>query len=50
MSVEIDLIGILTPIGDDNPAGENLRRILYDEIAEARREDDVLDRGEWQRF
>jgi len=49
MRVEIDLVGILTPIADDNPAGEDLRYILYDQIAEARRADDALDRGDWQR-
>jgi len=49
MRVEIDLVGILTPIADDNPAGEDLRYILYDKIAEARRADDALDRGDWQR-
>ncbi len=49
MRVEIDLVGILTPIVDDNPAGEDLRYILYDEITEARRADDALDRGDWQR-
>ncbi len=49
MRVEIDLVGILTPIADDNPAGEDLRYILYDEITEARRADDALDRGDWQR-
>jgi type VI secretion system protein ImpA len=49
MKVEIDLVGILTPIEGDNPAGEDLRYILYDKIAEARRADDALDRGDWQR-
>jgi len=49
MRVEIDLVGILAPIADDNPAGEDLRYILYDEITEARRADDALDRGDWQR-
>jgi type VI secretion system protein ImpA len=49
MAVEIDLVGILTPIEGDNPAGEDLRYILYDEIAEARRADDVLERGDWRR-
>ena len=49
MRVETDLVGILTPIADDNPAGEDLRYILYDEISEARRADDILDRGDWQR-
>lgn len=49
MKVEIDLVDILTPIGDDNPAGEDLRYILFDEITEARRADDAYDRGDWQR-
>lgn len=49
MKVDIDLVGMLTPIEGDNPAGEDLRYILYDEIAEARRADDALDRGDWQR-
>ena len=49
MKVEIDLVGILTPIADDNPAGEDLRYILYDEITEARRADDTFERGDWQR-
>ena len=49
MKAEIDLVSILSPIGDDNPAGEDLRYVLYDEIAEARRADDAYDRGDWQR-
>jgi type VI secretion system protein ImpA len=49
MKADIDLVGILTPIAGDNPAGEDLRYILYDEITEARRADDALDRGDWQR-
>ena len=49
MKVEIDLVSILTPVGDDNPAGENLRYVLFDEITEARRADDAYDRGDWQR-
>ena len=49
MTVEIDLVSILTPVADDNPAGEDLRYILYDEVTEARRADDALDRGDWQR-
>lgn len=49
MKVEIDLVGILTPIADDNPAGEDLRYVLFDEISEARRADDAYDRGDWQR-
>ncbi len=49
MKVEIDLVSILTPVGGDNPAGEDLRYVLFDEIAEARRADDAYDRGDWQR-
>ncbi|WP_319525618.1 type VI secretion system protein TssA [uncultured Desulfosarcina sp.] len=46
----IDLESILTPIEGENPAGENLRYTpTYDAIQEARREDDDLDRGEWDR-
>jgi type VI secretion system protein ImpA len=46
----IDLEAILAPIEGDNPAGENLRYSqTYDDIQEARREDDALDRGEWDR-
>jgi len=49
MEVDIDLVGILTPIEGDNPAGEDLRYVLYDQISEARRADDALERGDWQR-
>lgn len=46
----IDIESILTAIEGENPAGENLRYTpTYDEIQEARREDDQLDRGEWDR-
>ncbi|BBO73291.1 type VI secretion protein [Desulfosarcina widdelii] len=46
----IDIESILAPIEGENPAGENLRYTpTYDEIQEARREDDDLDRGEWDR-
>lgn len=46
----IDLDAILTPIEGENPAGENLRYTpAYDAIQEARREEDALDRGEWDR-
>lgn len=47
--MDIDLVGLLTPIEGDNPAGEDLRYILYDQIEEARRADDAFDRGDWQR-
>ena len=46
----IDIDAILAPIPGDNPAGEDLRYSpSYDEIKEARRADDMLDRGDWQR-
>ena len=46
----IDIDTILTPIPGDNPAGENLRYTpTYDEIIEAKRADDMLDRGDWER-
>jgi type VI secretion system protein ImpA len=46
----IDIDAILAPIPGDNPAGEDLRYSpVYDEIKEARRADDPLDRGDWQR-
>ena len=46
----IDIDAILSPIPGDNPAGEDLRYSpSYDEIKEARRADDMLDRGDWQR-
>jgi len=46
----IDLDVILKPIEGENPAGENLRYTpVYDSIQEARREEDALDRGDWDR-
>ncbi len=46
----IDLEAILTPVPGENPAGEDMRYLpLYDEIKEARRADDLLDRGDWNR-
>lgn len=45
----IDLEALLQPIPGENPSGENLRYSgLYDEIAEARREDEALNQGDWQ--
>lgn len=45
----IDLVALLTPIAGDNPAGEYMRYSgVYDEINEARRQDDMLAQGEWQ--
>ncbi len=50
MSDSIDLEAILAPISKDNPAGEDLRYDpLYEEIKEARRADDPLAQGDWQR-
>lgn len=47
-SVDVDVI--LSPIPGDNPAGEDVRYApIYDEINEARRADDTLERGDWQR-
>jgi len=46
----IDIESILTPIEGENPAGENLRyTATYDTIQEARRQEDDLERGEWDR-
>jgi type VI secretion system protein ImpA len=50
MKRTIDIDAILAPLPEDNPAGENLRYTpVYDEIKEARRADDPLDRGDWDR-
>jgi type VI secretion system protein ImpA len=50
MKREIDIEAILAPIPGDNPAGDDLRYSpTYDQIKEARRADDLLDRGDWQR-
>lgn len=45
----IDLDAILQPVSDESPSGESLRYSgLYGEIVEARRQDDTLNRGDWQ--
>jgi type VI secretion system protein ImpA len=45
----VDLDAIFQPVSDELPCGENLRYSgLYDQIAEARRADDVLSQGDWQ--
>jgi len=50
MRREIDIDAILAPLPGDNPAGDDTRYLpLYDEIKEARRADDMLDRGDWNR-
>jgi type VI secretion system protein ImpA len=49
MKRTIDIEAILAPLPGDNPAGEYLRYSpVYDEMQEARRADDMLDRGDWQ--
>lgn len=49
MKKKIDIEAILAPLAGDNPSGESLRYDpVYDEIQEARRADDLLDKGEWQ--
>ncbi len=46
----IELESLLTPIEGDNPCGENLRHQgTYDQVKEARREDEVLSQGAWSR-
>lgn len=45
----IDLDGILQPISEDKPSGENLQYSgVYDEIREARRADLDVAQGQWQ--
>lgn len=45
----IDLDALLKPISDDSPTGESVRYSgVYDEINEARREDDDMAQGEWK--
>ncbi len=49
MKKTIDITALLTPIPGENSAGTSLRYDpVYDEIQEARRADDLLDRGDWQ--
>lgn len=44
----LDLDVLLTAISDESPSGESLRYSgLYDELNEARREDDPITQGEW---
>jgi len=46
----IDIEGLLSPIAGDNPAGESLQYTpVYDQIKEARRSEDPLSQGDWQR-
>src|ERR1051325_266281 len=46
----VDLEALLTPLPGENPVGENLLYSgLHDEIREARRAEDDLPQGDWQR-
>lgn len=46
----VDVETLLAPIPGENPAGESLQYSgLYDEIREARRSEDNLAQGDWQR-
>ncbi|OLE51435.1 MAG: hypothetical protein AUG51_23360 [Acidobacteria bacterium 13_1_20CM_3_53_8] len=46
----VEVEALLAPIPGENPAGESLQYSgLYDEIREARREEDNLAQGDWQR-
>ena len=53
MSSEVPLLDfdrLLAPVSADRPSGESLQYSgLYDEIREARREDDQLEQGDWKR-
>src|SRR3990172_3043508 len=49
MKRQVDIDKILAPIPGANPAGEDRRYSqIYEDIKEARRADDPLDRGAWQ--
>jgi type VI secretion system protein ImpA len=46
----IDIEALLSPIAGENPAGESLQYDpIYDQIKEARRAEDPLSQGDWQR-
>ena len=46
----IDIEALLSPIAGENPAGESLQYTpVYDEIREARRSEDPMSQGDWQR-
>lgn len=50
MRREIDIEALLAPISEEKPGGEDLRYSdVYDRIKDARRYDEVLEMGEWQR-
>jgi type VI secretion system protein ImpA len=49
MELKIDIKPFLTPISGADPSGENLFYTeVYDLIKEAKRSDDLLEKGEWQ--
>ncbi|HWR67994.1 MAG TPA: type VI secretion system protein TssA [Desulfomonilia bacterium] len=48
--IQLDMAAFLAPIPGDDPAGEDLRYTdVYERIKEARRADDMLNQGDWQR-
>jgi type VI secretion system protein ImpA len=48
MAFHLDIETLLAPIPGSNPSGGNLRYTeVYDQIIEAKRADDELERGEW---
>jgi len=48
--MSFDMEAIMAPIAGDSPAGEDLRYTpVYEQIKEARKEDDLLEQGDWQR-
>lgn len=50
MKTTIDVDELLQPVPGDNPAGEDLRYApVYEELKEARRAEDPLAMGDWQR-
>ena len=44
----LDFDALLTPIPGENPSGVEVRYTRYDEIKEARRQDDNLPKGDWE--
>jgi type VI secretion system protein ImpA len=50
MKKTIDLEALFSPVPGEIPGGEDLRyTAVYDDLKEARRADDMLERGDWQR-
>ncbi len=48
MTLQLKIDAYMAPIPGSNPSGENLRYTpVYDQIREAKRADDLLDKGEW---